>query len=432
MKVTREKTENSQAFLTIEMEPSEVEKSVKEAYHRLVRKADIPGFRKGKAPRAILERYVGRESLFEDALKHLIPQACENAIKEQKIEAFAYPSIEIAKTDPVVFKATVPLPPTIELDDYHHIQVMPEPAEPVTEDNINAVIEQLRHQNATWEPAERPVGFNDSVAFDVESSIEGESFINQKGAQYQVIEGLSFPVTGFAEQLVGMQRNEEKEFKLKCPSDYPKKELAEKEASFKVKVIEIKQERLPKLTNDFAKAVSPDFKTLNSLRKRISADLKFRADEKTRADFEEKVIEAAVNLAQVEFPPIMIEVEIDRLLSQRLRRWQTGDRGLEEYLASINKTEKEIREELCPLATMRVTRSLVLGKVAQEEKIEVSGSEIDAEVENATRGATEKKDELQKLLNTPQSRESIEQLLIARKTIQRLVEIAKDSNIEVV
>jgi len=430
VKVTREKTENSQAFLTIEMEPAEVEESLEESYHRLARKVDIPGFRKGKAPREILERYIGKESLFEDALKNLIPRAYENAIEEQKIEAFARPSIEVAETDPVVFKATVPLPPTIKLGEYHHAQVAPESVEPVTEDNVNAVIEQLRHQHATWEPVERPVDFNDLVVFDIESNIEGESFINQKGAQYQVIKEQSFPITGFAEQLVGMKRDGEKEFKLKFPSDYPKSELAEKEASFKVKVIEVKQERLPELTDEFAKEVSPDFTTLSSLREKVSAELKLRAEEKARMDFEERVIEAVANRAQVEFPSILVEMEIDRFLSQRLRRWEAQGKGLEEYLASINKTEEEVREELRPLATKRVTRSLVLGKIAQEEKIEVDDGEIDAELENMTKDSTENREEVQKLLNSPENRESIKRLLMTRKTIQRLVEIAKGSNIK--
>jgi len=427
VKVTNEKTENSQAFLTIEMESAEVEESLEKSYQHLVRKADIPGFRKGKAPRAILERYIGRESLLEDALNNLIPEAYEKAIKEQKIEAIAQPHIEITQTEPVVFKVTVPLPPNVELGDYHHIQVTPEPVE-VTEDDVNAVIEQLRHQHATWEPVERSVEFNDLVVLDIESNIEDKPFISRKAVQYQVLRDLPFPAPGFAGQLPGMKKNEEKEFKLQFPSDFPRSELAGKEASFKVKITEIKQERLPELDDEFARGVSPDFKTLDSLRERVSADLKFRAEEKARIDFEERAIEAVVDLAELEFPPILVEQEIIRLLNQRLQR---GDQGLEEYLRHINKTEEELREELRPLATKRVIRSLVLGKIAEEEKVEVSDSEVDAEIENMLKNTTDNKDELQKFLSTPQSRESIEQLLITRKTIQRLAEIAKGSNMNV-
>ncbi len=423
MKVTNEKTENSQVFLTIEVEPAEVEDGLEKSYYRLVKKTNIPGFRKGKAPRAILERYIGKESFLQDALNHLLPQACERAIKEQEIDAFAQPHIEVTQTDPVIFKATVPLRPTVKLGDYHHIKVTPQPVE-LTEDDVNGVMERLRHQQAIWEPVERPLDFDDLVVLDIESNIEGKPFINQKGAQYWVRRDAPFPVPGFAEQLPGMKKGEDKEFKLQISSDYPRSELAGKEPWFKVRVTEIKEEKLPELNDELAKQISPDCETLDSLRERISSDLKLKAEERARIDFEERVIEAVGDLAQVEFPPILVEMEVDRLVNEQSRRLQMGGQGLEDYLKSVNQTEAELREKLQPFATKRVTHSLVLGKVAEEEKIEVSDSEIDAEVEEMTKNA-ENRDELQKYLNTPSSRESIKQLLITRKTIQRLVEIAK-------
>lgn len=427
MKVTNEKIEGRQAFLSIEMEPAEVEESLEESYHRLLKKTDIPGFRRGKAPRVILERHLGRESLLEDALDNLLPKACKKAIEEQKLEAIASPSIEIAQTDPVIFKAIVPLQPTIKLGDYHQIQVTPQPVE-VSEDDVSAIIERLRHQHATWEPVERPVGFNDLVVLDIESRVEDKPFINRKGVQYQVVQNYPFPVPGFAEQLLGMGRDEGKEFRLQLPPDYPKGELAGKEAWFKVKVVEIKQERLPELNDGFAKEVDPDIETLGLLRERIYGNLRLRADEKAKLDFEERVVDAVVNVTQVEFPPVLVETEIDWLLNQRLQRWQAAGGGLEEYFRSINKTEEELRKELRPLATKRTIGSLVLGEVAKAEKIEVSNSEIDAEIKDMTQDTDEaKKDELKRLLNTPQSRDSIKQTLTTRKTVQRLAEIAKGS-----
>ena len=431
MKVTNEKIEDSQVFLSIEMEPAEVEESLEESYHRLVKKTDVPGFRRGKAPRAILERYLSKESLFEDALSNLLPKACEKAIKEQKLETIAQPHIEVAQTDPVIFKAVVSLRPTVKLGDYHHIQVTAEPVE-VSENDVSAIIERLRHQHAAWEPVERPVGFNDLVVLDIKSNIEDKPFINQEGAQYQVLQNYSFPVPGFAEQLLGMGRDEEKEFQLQFPLDYPKGELAGKEASFKVRVVEIKQERLPELNDEFAKEIDPNFETLDSLREQVLADLRLRAEEKARIDFEEQVTEAVVDITQVEFPPILVEMEVDRLLNQRLQRWQTGGSNLEEYLRTINKTEEEIREELRPLATKRTIWSLVLGEIAKKEKVKVSDSAINTEIENMTKDTDEgKKDELKGFLNTPQARESIKQTLMTRKTIQRLVEIAKGSNMSI-
>ena len=424
MKVTREKTENSQVFLTIEMEPAEVEESLEKSYYRLVSKAKIPGFRKGKAPRAILERYIGKESLLEDALNHLLPEAYEKAIKEQEIEAIAQPQIEIAQTDPVVFKVTIPLKPTIKLGDYGSIRLTPEPVQ-ITEDDINSAMEQLRHHYASWEPVERQVDLSDLVSLDVQSNIENEPFINQKGAQYQVLSDLPFPAPGFAEQLLGMKRDKEKEFKLQFPLDYPRRELAGKEASFQVRVTEIKQERPPELNDEFARQIDPDFESLDSLREQVTANLRLKAEEKAKMDFEEQVVEAVVDSAQLEFPPVLVEAQISRLVDERLKYWQRGTQGLEEYLRSINKTEEELREELHPLAVKRVTWSLVLEKVTEEKRIEINDSEIEAEIESLTKSAGESKDELEKLLNTPQSHESIKQQLLIRKTIQRLVEIAE-------
>ena len=422
MKVSNDKIENSQAFLTIEMEPAEVEESMDMAYHRLVKRARIPGFRKGKAPRAILESYLGKESLFEEAINNLAPEAYEKAIKEQEIEAFAPPQIEVAQTEPLIFKAVVPLRPEVKLGDYQQIQVKPEPVE-VNESNVDEVIEQLRHQHATWETVERPVDFNDLVVMDIESSIEDTPFINQKGAQYQVISGNTFPAPGFAEQLTGMKKNEEKEFKLKLPPDVPREELVGKEPWFKVQVNEIKQEMLPELNDEFVRVVNPDLDNLDALRETVSSELKLRAEGKAKAEFEEKVIDALVELSEVEFPPILVEAEIHRILEQRFQR---GNQELEEYLGSINKTEEELHEELRPLATQRATRFLVLGKVADEEKVEISDAEIDTEIENMTQNAADdNKDKLKKALNTSQVRESIGQTLLTRKTVQRLVEMVE-------
>jgi len=432
VKVTNEKTENSQAFLTIEMEPSEVEESLGEAFRRLTKKTRVPGFRKGKAPRDILERYIGKESLLEDALNSLIPQAYENAIKKQEIKAVARPEIEITQTEPVIFKAVVPLMPEVELGDYHKIRVKREPVD-VSEDEVNNTIEQLRHQQATWEPADRLVDFSDLATLDIEGNVEGqdEPFISQKGVQYHIIQGLPLPIPGFAEQLPGMKIDEEKEFKLQFPSDYSKSELAGKEASFKVKIVGIKQEKLPELNDEFAKGISPEFETLEALRERISDNLKLRAEEQARVNFEEQVIKAVVDISKAEFPPILVEAEIDQLISHQARRWQMEGGNLEEYLKSINKTAEALREDLKPPASERVTQSLVLGKISDEEKIEVTDAEIDNEVEVITKDTEEpRKVELKKFLDTPRARESIKETLITRKTIQRLLEIAGGSGEE--
>ncbi len=424
MKITREKEENRQVFLNVEMEPAEMKAALDESYHRLVQRAEVPGFRRGKAPRAVLERHIGKDRLLEDALNNLLPQAYEKALKEQELEPVASPAIEVTQTDPVVFKATVPLKPVVELGDYQSLRLKPEPPDAI-DDELNSMVEQLRRQHGSWEPVERPAGFDDMVTLDIDSQVDGKPFINQPGVQYQLHKNQPAPAPGFAEQLVGMKVGEEKEFKLPLPADYARAELASKEASFKVKVAEIKQLRLPELNGEFAAAVNPEFKTFDELKERVSANLRLMAEDRARREFEEKVVDAAVDLSRVEFPPVLAEMEVDQILEQQARQLQANNLAMEEYLSRIGKKEEELREEIRPAATKRVIRSLVLDKVAEAEKIEVKGDEISAELDRMVQGAGEKKDEAKKQLDNPQVRRSLEQILATRKTVQRLVEIAE-------
>jgi trigger factor len=424
MKVTREKEENCQVFLNIEMEPAEMETALDEAYHRLAQKAEVPGFRRGKAPRAVLERHIGKDRVLEDALSKLLPQAYEKALKEQALEPIANPDIEITQTEPVIFKATVPLKPVVELGDYKSLRLKPEPPDDIGEE-LNNMIEQLRRQQGIWEPAERPAAFDDMVTLDVDSQVEGKPFISQQGVQYQLHKDLSAPAPGFAEQLVGMKDGEEKEFKLPLPENYSPAELAGKEASFKVKINEIKQLRLPELDNDFAAAVNPEFKTFDELRERVSENLKLMAEDRVRREFEEKVVDAAVDLSRVEFPPMLVEMEVDRILEQQAKQLEANNMAMEEYLSRIGKKEDELREEIRPAATKRVSRTLVLDRVAEAEKIEVSDADINAELDKMIQGTGEKQAEARKQLDTPQVRRSLEPMLVTRKAVQRLVEIAE-------
>lgn len=430
MKVTREKTEDRQAFLTVEMESTELEEALERAYHRLVKKTDIPGFRRGKAPRAMLESYIGRESLLKEALNSLIPDACDNAIKEQEIKALTHPNVEIIQTEPLVFKVVVPLLPEIRLGDYRQIRMSPEPVD-VTEDNINSVVDRIRHEQANWEPVERPVEFNDMVVIDIDGVADDKALINRKGTEYHVRKDQNLPLPGFAEQIVGMKRDEEKEFQLHIPEDFPKKEVADKQAIFKIKVNEIKQEKLPELNDDFARGVDEGFESMDKLREFISDGLKKTAEERAESEMRERIIQMAVDQAETEFPPLLVEVEIDKLLEQQLRRWQASGRDLDEYLSNINKTEQQLRDELRPAATKRVVRSLVLGKISQEEHVKVDKSEVDVEIDNMLKDtAPERVDDLKKFLNTPESRRSIMDVLVGRKTVERLADIASGQEID--
>src|SRR4030043_221550 len=181
LKVTKEKVENSQAFLTIEMEPAEMEAGMQDAYRHLVQKADIPGFRKGKAPRAVVERTLGKSRLLEEAIDHMIPQAYQQALKEQEIEPYAQPGVEITQAEPLIFKAVVPLTPAVTLGDYLGIRMSPEQVD-IKEENIDAVIEELRHQHATWEPVDRALDYNDLAVIDINANSGETQYVKRIGS----------------------------------------------------------------------------------------------------------------------------------------------------------------------------------------------------------------------------------------------------------
>jgi trigger factor len=430
LKVTREKVENSQAFITVEIEPSEMEAPMESSFKRISQKANIPGFRKGKAPRAIVEQYVGKESIIEDALKHLVPQAYEQALKEQEIEPFAQPEVEITQTDPVIFKAVVPLAPNVELGDYQSIEIEPEEVE-VTDENIDAVVEELRHQNATWEPVDRPLEYNDLATIDINSNADEKPYVQRVGTQYQVVKDSVAPAPGFADQIVGMKKGEEKEFKLTLPDDYPNTAIAGKEATFKVKLSEIKKEILPELNDEFVGTISKELKTIDDLREEVGKNLKIQHEERVRTEFQEKVVETAIERSKIDYPPILVEMEINRILNEQARQLQMSGRNIEDYLRSINKTEGQLREELRPVATKNVEASLTLSKVAEAEKIEVTDSEIDESIDNmAGNVPEERREEMRKMLDTPQTRESIKQSMLTRKTIEMLADIASSKKSE--
>ncbi|MFC1964034.1 trigger factor [Chloroflexota bacterium] len=425
MKVTREKTEECQAYLTIEMEDAEMGAALTEAYQHLAGEVKIPGFRQGKAPGSVVARFVGKERVTEEMLEHLVPEAYQKALQEQDLQPVAQPEIEVVQTEPTVtFKAVVPLRPEVTLGDYHQIKAAPEEVN-ITKEEVNGVIEQLRHQHATWETVDRVAGFGDLIVMDVESSVDGEAFVNQHGAQYLVSENAAAPLKGFPEELVGIKKGQEKDFTLSVPEDYRKKEWVGKEASFKVKINEIKAEKLPEVDDKFAKQVNPEFDDVKTLRKQVGDSMKERAEARVKQEFENNAIDAAVEQAEVEYPPILVEVEINQIIEDQARRLQMDQKALEQYLRNANKTPEQLREEVRPTAVKRVSSSLVLGKIAEEEKIEVSEAEIDAEIARMLQN-TQAEDEakLKEVFHQEESRDSIRQVLLTRKTVERLAEIA--------
>ena len=418
MKVSIDRIEGSQVVLNIEVDAEEMESAIKKAYHRLGAKTTVPGFRKGKAPPEMLERYFGREALVEDAVEHLLPEVYDRAIQEQEVDAIAQPQVEVLQIDPLSFKATVPVQPTIELDDYHQVKFEQE-AVVVTEEEEAEALEKIRYMQAPWTPMERPAKSGDLLAIDVEGTVEGEVVINEKEGWYQLSPDLPNALPGFTEQLEGAEKGEERVFTLTLPAEQG--ESGGKECSFKVLVNEIKEKKLAEMDDDFAKSLGQGLETLDSVKEKIAADLRSRKEMEAKNNLEEKAIKALVDLARAEFPDIMVQNEIDHLMSEQERHF--GDRhGLEDYLNRLKKTQEEFRNELRPMAERIVLRSLVLQRFAELEGIEVSAADIDAEVENMMQYASD--EGVRRLFDSSSARESLRRNLFIRKAIDRLAEIA--------
>jgi trigger factor len=422
MKVTSEKMENCQMLLNIEAASDELDESLNEAYHRLVSKVSIPGFRKGKAPRAILEQHVGEDALLEEALERLVPRLYKRAIESQELEPIAEPQIELIQTAPLVFKAVVPLKPTVRLGDWHNIKLELEPVE-VSGEEIDAAMAQLQQKQGVWMPVNRPARLGDLVTINIEADVEGKPFLNHKDMVYELNINSGFSLPGFAESLAGVEKDKEKTFNLTIPDDYSAKEFSGKVCWFKVTATEIKERQLPEPNDEFAKSIG--YADLSSMRQQISADLKAEAERKSHQELRQKALEAVTEISEVSYPPILEDGEISRLLTDEAQRF--GYREVRDFLKRTSKTEEELRQELRSIAKQRVIHSLILDKLAEEEKIEVSALEVDNKVGEIV-GNVESKAEMQKFLALSPVRESIERSLRTQKTIERLTQIVTGSD----
>ena len=422
MNVSTERLEKSQVALQVDVEPEMLAKSMDRAYRRLVAKANVPGFRRGKAPRAMLERYLGHGTLLQEALDILVPEAYTQAVQEQDIPAIGQPSIELTEVEPgVSFKATVAVQPTVELGDYTQLSFKLEPPD-ITEEQITETLQQLRAAYATWEPVEQPTRFDDMVSLDIDSTlIEDDNrtpYINQKDATYIVTAGRREPFPGFAEALEGQEKGTTRTFTLPLPED----ETKSVESS--VTVTEIKEKREPELDDEFAKTVNAEYETFATLRENVTKDLRVRAEREARNGLENEVIDALVGLSTLEYPDMLVEHEVEHLIEGDRSIVRDPQGRIDGYLDALGKTMEEFRAQYQEDAEKRVVRSLVLRQFAEKEALTVTPDEVDAEIENILKDAGDQQPLFRQWFDSPERKESLENSLMGRKTIDRLVDLA--------
>lgn len=429
MKVSTENLGNRQQALTIEAESAEIEDSLRKAYLHLGQRLNIPGFRKGKTPPAILERYIGKERIREESVRVLLSQLYPKALQEQKIEPLGEPEMEVIQQDPLKFKLTVSLFPLVELGDYRQVRIVSEKIE-VSSEDVESVMGRFREQLAPWEPVERTAGIGDMVIADVENKSGDKPQADTGEGVYYVTPGSRQLLPGFVEELIGLGKGEEKEVKLSYPDEYEDKTLAGKEYRFRVKVKEIKEKHLPELNDELAKNAGQGVETLAALREKIAVELRAVADRVARRNLAEKAVRAVAELSRIEFPPIVVKQEIDSLLTEQTVSFGEGAEGLKNYLRYINKTEEEVREELRPQAEKLLTYSLLLDKLTVAENIQVTEAEVDAEIEKMARSRGEKVEELMKRFSSPGQRLSLRHWLLQNKASQCLAEIVTSATPE--
>ena len=426
MKVSTERIPESQVVLEIEVEPERLERSLDRAYRQLAQKTEVPGFRKGKAPRQMLERYVGRDAVMQEALGLLIPEAYNQAIEEENIEAIDYPNIEVVQQEPLIFKATVAVRPSVDLGNYREMRVEREPVT-VGEEQVNEKIEELRHRYAILEPVDRPVQMGDRVRADVRVSVDGRQVFSEDDAEIHLRQGVPVLVPGFVEELLASEKGVEREFSIDVSPDHPQRLLAGKTCLCTVVVREIKEEKLPELDDTFAAVVGEGFPSLEALRERLESDLRQSAEQEADARQGERVVDGVVAAASLEFPPVLAERETEQLLRERVSSSGAGD--VERYLGHVGKSEEEVRQELRLQAVERIQRSLVLSKVAEAEAISVSEEDIDAEIERLATSSGPRGDEVRKIFDSAGGRDALRRSVLTRKTVERLVAIASGDEV---
>lgn len=423
MKVSTEKIPDSQVLMTIEVEDERVEEARKKALRKLSPRAKVPGFRPGKAPANLVRQYFGEERILDEALDDLVPDIYREAVEaDESIDPVARPRLVIETTEPLVVKATIPVRPTVELNDYTAVRV---PVEDVTVDEarVDETILTLRRRGATLEPVERGIQWRDVIRMHVEGAVGDESLIEPQEAEVQFTEERDVLFPGFEEAVIGTAKGEEVEFDIDVPDAISDERFNGKQVHFKVQVLEVKEEVLPELDEDFLKAIGEGFESVDALRDRIRSDIQKHEEEQRDNRYHDAILGDLTERATIEFPPVMLEIEVDRLLHDQAGHIEKAE-DMERYLASIGRTAEQLRAELEPIADVRLRRSLVLSKVAEVENIEVTDDDITAEIETMSAAAGPQAAQFRQMFDSPNGRDTIRRNLLTRKTLAKLVETA--------
>ena len=407
MSVQVEKLEKNMAKLTVEVPAENVEKAIQGAYNKMKKSINIPGFRKGKAPRQLIEKMYGKEVFYNDAIDAMLPAAYSDAVEECGEEIVSHPQIDVVQIEsgkPFVFTATVAVKPAVELGEYKGIQVEKAPIE-VKDEEIEAQITKEREANSrTVTVDDRAVAQGDIVTLDFEGFVDGVAFEGGKGENYDLTIGSNTFIPGFEDQLVGAEIGKELDVNVTFPEEYGAKELAGKAAVFKCKVNGIKVKELPAVDDEFAQEVS-EFDTLDEYKADIKAKLlKEKEDEAARAK-EDAVIGKIIEGAKMEIPDAMVEYQTRQMLDEFAQRIQSQGISLDQYFQFTGLTQEKYMEEMKPRALQNIQSRLVLEAVAQAENLVAEEADIEEEIKKMADMYKMEADKIKELLGERQMEE---------------------------
>lgn len=425
MSVQVEKLEKSMAKLTITVEAAKFDAAVDSAYQKNKGKIALPGFRKGKAPRAMIEKMYGTGVFFEDAANELIPEAYETAAKESELEIVAQPEIEVTQMDKgtdFIFTATVAIKPEVTLGDYKGIEVEKKEAE-VSEEEITAEIDKAREANSRLITIEdRATEDGDTVIIDFDGYVDGKQFEGGYAEDYTLVLGSHSFIDNFEDQLVGKNIGEDVEVNVTFPEEYHVDELKGKPALFKVKIKEIQKKELPELDDDFAQDVS-DFDTLDEYKADVEKKILENKENQIKREQEDQIIEKIIENAQMEIPQQMIAAQTRQMTQEFAQRLQSQGLSLEQYMQFTGLTPQKMMEDLEPQALKRIQSRLVLEAVVAAENIEASDEEIDKELENMASMYQMEIDKLKELIGDDEKKQ-IGMDLAVQKAVEFVVKEA--------
>ncbi len=423
-----EKTEKNLGVLEVEVGAERVSAALDKAFNTVVKKTSIPGFRKGKVPRSIFEARFGVESLYNDAIDILLPEAYSEAVDEADIFPVDRPEIEIeqfAKGETFKFKAKVTVKPEVKLGEYKGLEVPVAKAE-VSEEDVNEELTRLQQRHAELSVLEEGAAENgDVVVIDFDGSVDGVQFEGGQAERYSLELGSNSFIPGFEEQVVGMSTGDFKDVSVTFPDSYHAVELAGKDAVFKVKLHEIKRKNLPELDDEFAKDVS-EFDTLDEFKADLKSQIATRKENEVKAAKETAAVEKAAENAEVEIPEAMISSETENMVRDFDNRLRQQGMNLEMYTGFSGQTTDDLKEQMKEEASKRVRNNLVLEQIAKEENIEVSEEEVTAELEKMAGQFQRDAEEVRNILAANGSLASLSDEIKLRKTIEILVDNSKE------